>query len=99
MESGDWEPVTPPAGACIAVPPPPPTLKTIEAIGYSVYTGNFNKDTFQRVGTFAAPVSCTAAVFTDLQGVSRNIISNRDNLKLDAGATRPKQVWAKCAVQ
>lgn len=28
MESGDWEPVTPPAGVCTAVPPPTLVLKT-----------------------------------------------------------------------
>jgi hypothetical protein len=91
--AGPWLPSTGPVGACTAI-----SLKTIETIAYKLYGPNANKSTFVRVGTFAAPVACTAAVFTDLAGVSRHIIQDRNRAVLD-GTVRPLQVYAKCAVQ
>ena len=94
---GPWLPAAAPAGSCVSTSPP--TLKSSENVGYRLYSANANKDTYQRAGTIPAPVPCTAAVFTDLAGVTRNIIADRNRLVVDSGVSRPMQVFAKCALQ
>lgn len=93
-------PTSAPAGACVAVPPPTKTLKTAETIGYKLNIGNANKGTYQRVGTFPAPVACTVAAYSDLNGLVRNVISDYRKVVVDAvGSKPPLQVYAKCALQ
>lgn len=72
--------------------PNPPMLLTIERIGYQLNLGSNNRIYFSRVGALDLGKECQVG----MEVMGKSVIKSRDWLALDAGKTRPRQVFALC---
>lgn len=81
-------------GSSTAVEPKPesPSLLIVENIGYQLNLGSNNRIYFSRVGSVPIGRECQEGM--DVMG--KSVIKSRDWLVLDAGKTRPRQVFATC---
>ena len=74
--------------------PEPVELLIVDDIGYQINLGSNNRIYFSRVGTVPIGLKCN----TGMDAMGKHVIKSRDWLVLDAGKTRPRQVFATCGV-
>jgi hypothetical protein len=73
--------------------PNPPALLTAETVAYQINLGSNNKIYFSRIGTIELGRACVAG----MTAMDKNVLQSRDWVKLDAGKTRPRQLFVRCA--
>jgi hypothetical protein len=73
--------------------PNPPALLTAETVAYQINLGSNNKIYFSRVGTIELGRACIAG----MTAMDKTVLQSRDWVKLDAGKTRPRQLFVRCA--
>lgn len=74
--------------------PEPVELLIVDSVGYQINLGSNNRIYFSRVGTVPIGRECNEG----MTAMGKHVIRSRDWLVLDAGKTRPRQVFATCEV-
>lgn len=93
--SKESDPVTSAPATTVEPAPNPPTLQVVDNVGYQLNLGSNNRIYFSRAGTVPLGRECQAG----MEVMGKSVIKSRDWLTLDAGKTRPRQVFAMCERQ
>lgn len=76
--------------------PKAPTMLTVDTVAYRL-NQNWNSFALERVGTVDLLTPCSSAPGNGTNA-GMNVLADRNDVKLDAGKTRPNAPLAKCAL-